>query len=46
MLVRLDSAVLGRADRTLYWTPVTGSHHLALQDSHGNTLDRILITVR
>ena len=46
MLITLNDAILGYADRNLYWLPAAGSHRLALQDSAGHTLDRILVTVR
>ncbi len=46
MSVTLNDSLLGRADRTLYWTPATGSHRFALKDRAGRILDRILVTVR
>jgi penicillin-binding protein 1C len=46
MSVTLNDSLLGRADRTLYWTPASGSHRFALKDRAGRILDRILVTVR
>ena len=46
LVVRLNDTVLGRAGRPVLWAPRSGSHHLAVEDAAGHTLDRILFTVR
>jgi penicillin-binding protein 1C len=46
MSLVLDGHMLARASEQILWSPLAGTHQLALQDNRGNTLDRIRFIVR
>src|SRR6185436_11480161 len=46
MVLRLNSAVIGTADREVMWSPARGSYLLALEDASGHTLDSAHFIVR
>ncbi len=46
LVLRLNDEVVGPASDTILWTPKSGVHRLALEDSTGLAVDRILFTVR
>ena len=46
LVVRLDDAVLGQADKGMFWQPRPGAHRIVLEDSSGSTVDQIRFTVR
>jgi penicillin-binding protein 1C len=46
LFLRLNSEVVGQARDTILWMPKSGVHQLALEDSAGQAIDRILFTVR
>ncbi len=46
MVLRLDDEVVGRAGGLHLWAPRTGAHRLALVDTDGRVVDRVLFTVR
>lgn len=46
LVVTLNEATIGHAGRPVLWSPRPGTHHLALLDTSGHVVDRILFTVR
>jgi penicillin-binding protein 1C len=46
MRLRLNDALIGPAVPEQLWAPRRGAYYLALEDSEGHTLDRVLFTVR
>ena len=46
MVLRLNGAVIGPAERNLMWSPQPGTFLLALEDDAGHTLDSARFTVR
>jgi hypothetical protein len=46
MLITLNDKILGPATRDIFLIPRAGAHTLALRDGNGQTVDRILFTVR
>jgi penicillin-binding protein 1C len=46
MVLKLNGAEIGPANRGQLWVPRRGTYRLALEDEGGNPLDQILFTVR
>jgi penicillin-binding protein 1C len=46
MVLRLNGALLGPAERNVMWSPQPGTYLLALEDTAGHTLDAARFTVR